>query len=669
MEQNQQPVTRVNGWALALDRAPIFLSVLFIAILPFLTQIEGADPIHPKLALTQVMVALILTAWVLKVSLTGRTVLVWSNALLPLLAVAAWLALSVYLSPYSKLGWISLMDGACFTVWYLVATLVCFELWKAENILIVFLVSALVTALWALSQAFGAGGGAWVKVVQDQFQGRVIAGMGNPDFLAGYLLMVWPISLALYFKAAQPSTKILWLSLALVSFLALIWTGSKAGMVGFYAGLLVFLFLFLFKGMDQEKLRKNTKYLILGALCLVGLLAVSAHRLAVEFNNPQVQSLKFRKEVWKGTLEMIKDHPITGVGFGAFSAAFPTYRPLSLMMWQTERSYEVNHAHNWVLEWTAETGVVGLVLLLLFIWFVLSQWWRLYSARAIPRALGAGAFALFTGVGVDNLFDLNCFLPSTLVPLLFFAAMPVGLSQRFYHLEGFPIRCRLFDIGKWKVFVLPFAAIIALLSLMQLSRSFQCQAADVELKTAENLSEAGKWEDAIWSYNQVLTLEPQNLTALYFRGSAYADWGQPGDLELALADYQAVGKYSPDYVLLHFKKAQVLEKLNRQEDASAEMKRAVSLDPVLIFKLPEYQSARKLADQKKYSEALAIYQKLVLDYPTCVPALVDDANCLVMSGRAQDAVGLYKRVLDLDPENKETLANLKSIEAATLIRK
>ncbi len=664
MEQTQQPMMKVNGWALALDRAPIFLSVLFIAILPFLTQTEGADPIHPKLALAQVMVALILAAWTLKVSLTGRVVLVWTNAFLPLLALVAWIALSIHLSPYYKVGWTALMDGACFPIWYLLVTLVCFELWKAENILIVFLVSALVTALWAVLQAFGAGGGVWLQIVQEQFHGRVTAGLGNPDFLAGYLLMVWPIALALYFKAAQPSTKILWLSLTLVSFLALIWTGSKAGIIGFYAGLLVFLFFFLFKGMDRDKLRKNKVYLIIGGLCLAGLLTLSAGRVAVELKNPQGQSIKFRQEVWKGTVEMIKDHPIMGVGFGAFGTAFPPYRPLSLMMWQTERSYEVNHAHNWILEWTAETGVVGLALLLLFGWYVLSQWWRLYSAKAIPRALGAGAFALFAGVAVDNLFDLNSFLPSTLVPLLFFAAMPVGLSQRFYHLAGFPIRCRLFDVTKWKVFILPFAATIALLSLMQLSWSFQSQGADVELKTAEKLSEAGKWEDAIWAYSQVLTLEPENLTARYFQGSAYANRGQAGDLELALADFQAVGKNAPDYVLLHYKKADVLEKLNRLDEASAEMKRAVSLDPVLVFRLPEYQKARKLADLKKYPDALPVYQKLVLDYPTCVPTLVDEANCLVMSRRAPEAAGLYKRVLDLDPENKEALANLKSLEAA-----
>src|SRR4029077_19044402 len=133
----------------------------------------------------------------------------------------------------------------------------------------------------------------------------------------------------------------------------------------------------------------------------------------------------------------------------------PSYRPISLIMKQPQRSYGVSHVHNWVMEWTAETGLIGLALLLAFWFFVLAQWWKLYSANAIPKALAAGVFAAVAAVGVDNLFDMNSYLPSTRIPLLFIAALPVALSQRFYKMEGFPIQLRRFDLSPYKIFFLP----------------------------------------------------------------------------------------------------------------------------------------------------------------------------------------------------------------------
>jgi tetratricopeptide (TPR) repeat protein len=106
-----------------------------------------------------------------------------------------------------------------------------------------------------------------------------------------------------------------------------------------------------------------------------------------------------------------------------------------------------------------------------------------------------------------------------------------------------------------------------------------------------------------------------------------------------------------------------LNRLNRLQESNAEMKKAVQLDPGLIIQLTDYKKARQLADVRRFKEALVIYRKLVLDYPTCVPALVDYANCLVMVKKISEAVSVYQRVLVLDPTNNEALNNLKAIGA------
>ncbi len=114
-----QPVTRINGWALAVDKAPLFFSILLVFFVPFITQVDGMDSIYPKLALTQILVLMILAAWMLKVTWTSRMVWIQTNAFWPLVGLLAWLALTVIFSPYQSVGWQALAH------WILFPPLVC----------------------------------------------------------------------------------------------------------------------------------------------------------------------------------------------------------------------------------------------------------------------------------------------------------------------------------------------------------------------------------------------------------------------------------------------------------------------------------------------------------------------------------------------------------------
>jgi tetratricopeptide (TPR) repeat protein len=328
----------------------------------------------------------------------------------------------------------------------------------------------------------------------------------------------------------------------------------------------------------------------------------------------------------------------------------------------------VDHAHNWILEWTAENGLVGSALLLAFWASVLypwHRWHRLYRDKPMPPALSAGAFAVFAGVGVENLFDVNSALPSTLVPLLFLAVFPAALYLGPQYSPEFPIRRVETDLSKIKVYLLPLFALFLGLSLYQVERAFQKQLDDARLKKALGFSQAQKWDEAIPLYGKILAADPSNLEAAYFRGASYADRALTGDWEKALADFEAVGRQSPDYVLLHFKKAQVLAWLGRNDESKVEMQKAVRLDPALISQWGDFQEARRLADAGRFPEAFVIYQRLFLDYPTCVPVMVDEANCLVAMKNYSAAIPLYALAAGFDPQDKAILGNLARTALAT----
>ncbi len=657
----ETPQTKVslNGWRLALDRAPMFLSVLLLFLLPFVTKTEGMDPLYPKQMLSQILVFFILCAWLLKIMLTGRLVWVRTTAFWPLVVFLGWIVLTLFFSPFSSVGWSVFSEWICYPLWYLLLTFTCFESWKAENLLIVFLLGGLGTSGWAIGQALGLDGGAWFVIVKNQFGGRVTAGLGNPDSLAGYLLLVWPIALALYLRAKQFLTRLIWSGLTVLSLIALLWTGSKAGLLGWAVGTMVYAVCYISRG-GLEKSAK--KILAVAAVTIIFLVLITpVSKRLQEILGSRNEALWFRTSVWKGAGEMVKGHPIKGTGFGTFEAAFPSYRPAGLMMRYSKQVYEVAHARNWLLEWTAETGLVGLALLILFWGFIFGQWWRLFSANAIPKTLGAGIFAAFAGVGTNNLFDLNDKLPAVLAPLLLLAALPVALSQRFYHLEGFPIRYREVELSRFRFYLLPLVIFSSFLAVHQVEMTVKKQLADFDLKKGTVSLSTGKVDEAIGFFDSALQFDPSCYKARYLRGISFFDRNKDGDLNKALLDLNQVGQVSPDYLLIHFKKYEILNQTGHPEEAKVELKRAIQLDPMLIYLLDDFKKARELTSGNRFSEAFIIYRNLYFDYPTCVPMMIDYANGLALAHDYPSAINLYHRVLELDPENNKTLNDLRKV--------
>ena len=93
-------------------------------------------------------------------------------------------------------------------------------------------------------------------------------GMGTPDNLAGFLLMTWPLSMALFIRAKHPFARFLWSLLAFASMTALLLTVSPAGFFGWIIGFLVFAAFIL----ADQRLKGFKELLLPMAILLAGLL-------------------------------------------------------------------------------------------------------------------------------------------------------------------------------------------------------------------------------------------------------------------------------------------------------------------------------------------------------------------------------------------------------------
>ncbi len=92
-------------------------------------------------------------------------------------------------------------------------------------------------------------------------------------------------------------------------------------------------------------------------------------------------ALADRLSIWQTSLSMIKEHPINGIGAHAFRKAYPNYADID-DVWQAQGGVAM-HAHHWVLEILAETGIIGLIIILFALYklidFIKNNYHKHYS--------------------------------------------------------------------------------------------------------------------------------------------------------------------------------------------------------------------------------------------------------------------------------------------------
>ena len=137
---------------------------------------------------------------------------------------------------------------------------------------------------------------------------------------------------------------------------------------------------------------------LLATALLISLSTVAAPRFNPRFTEPSMSNLTHRFEVWEGTLELIREHPVIGHGWGMrnFSTTYYARHP--------ERSEEFWHPHDLGLEIAYGSGLVGLSLFG-------AAWVSL--ARALVRLRAGGdvaarrlASTLLVSLGASLVFSL-----------------------------------------------------------------------------------------------------------------------------------------------------------------------------------------------------------------------------------------------------------------------
>jgi O-antigen ligase len=132
-----------------------------------------------------------------------------------------------------------------------------------------------------------------------------------------------------------------------------------------------------------------------------------------------------RKEIWQATWELIKAHPLAGVGFGGYWTAIPTYHDAS-------GELTPQQAHNDYLELLASGGIIGLAIVCWFAYvFYRRVRERLRATELFCRAICFGALAGIFGIAVHSIFDFG--LHITINALVFVALLVLATADCHEH--------------------------------------------------------------------------------------------------------------------------------------------------------------------------------------------------------------------------------------------
>ncbi len=391
-----------------------FLIVLFLTPL-FFTPFNNELFEYNKMLLTYGLTFIIAGFWLIKMVGERKVIFKKTPLDLPILLFLLSQTLSTFFSidvHTSIWGYYSRSNGGLFsilaylTLFYAFVSNISRE--RLNLFLKAMLAGGLVVSLWAIPEHFGVspsciilagrfGADCWVQDVQ----ARVFASLGQPNWLAAYLGMI--IFPAMYFTltAKNKLQTTYYLLLTALYYLAFTFTYSRGGMLGFLAGLAVFipsqLLTFHTKGIGLNRDGIKPLGVMVGVLLAVNLLfgsALTGFKLIQQSAPPPRPSLtqgsssstqletggtesgQIRLIVWKGAFEIFKHYPILGSGVETFAYSYYNFRPKEHNL-VSEWDFLYNKAHNEYINYLATTGALGLltylIMIITFIIFILRK--------------------------------------------------------------------------------------------------------------------------------------------------------------------------------------------------------------------------------------------------------------------------------------------------------
>ena len=145
---------------------------------------------------------------------------------------------------------------------------------------------------------------------------------------------------------------------------------------------------------------------------------------------------EFRVDIWRTTLRIARDYPLTGVGLHNTIELYDHYKDADAI------ESRVPHAHNNYIQLIVERGVVGFAAFAYFIYVLCALFLRTYRRARAPatRVLALAGIGAMAGFLVAGFFEYT-FGDYEIMAVIYALAAVVTVAARAEAGEGPPLRC------------------------------------------------------------------------------------------------------------------------------------------------------------------------------------------------------------------------------------
>lgn len=410
------------GFGFAVFRNPVIGLMLLLATLAVGQLVRlGLSGGTGNLLATDVLLPLVLGAWLLVHLLHGTIPDVRSRLWLPALAWGIAMALSLAAGlPRLNLDGADARIAVLYAVrWvlYFGAYLMALDVVRSERtgrvvIGALIAVGLLVAGLGFVQLAVLPDFSRFVPAGWDPHVGRLLSTWFDPNFVGGFLTFVLLVALGVAFEV-RGWVRVALIGAALALLAAVLLTYSRSA----YAGLLV--------GGAVFALLRARLLLVVGALCavLVFALVPRVQERVIGIRSVD-ETAQLRVVSWSNAIEVVKDHPLTGVGYNAYKFAQVKYGFLT-----DPAEHSAGGSDSSVLTVAVTTGAVGVVA---FGWL----WWEQFAtagvrtrSRGFRRGLSYGAFAGLVSLAVHGQFINGLLFPHLMLAIWVVLGVLAGLER------------------------------------------------------------------------------------------------------------------------------------------------------------------------------------------------------------------------------------------------
>ena len=595
----------LQKWQQAVWLLIALLTPLFVNL--WVEQQFEASKVWLLRILVGVLALLWLVGWLVGIRLKPISASI-RNLVIALLLI---LALSTLLSTYPTIAIFGTLDRAngfltqlsYLLLFVCVATQI--DSQGSRHLLAVIVLTAVPICLIGLAQAAG-----WQPLpVFTDARSLITTTLGRANFTGAYLALLLPLTLTTAQSAVNKWQRISWGVLAALELIIIALTQARAAWIAVVVGIAVLLWL---QAAPRWSRRVRWVSGMGGIAGLAGVLLIILQRAIGNASIAGGGSIAARWTIWQASLRLLWPRLWLGYGADTLELHFPAVYPPQLVYYQG-RGVVVDRAHNWLLDWSLNYGVVATAIFTVLVVLILRQGWQrlIMSPNNLDSSLDhswlAACMASVCAQLVGNLFLFDVAATAVVFWLLLaiVIAAPTNRDPQVVQLT----------IPPWtRIAVIVTAAFIV------------------------------GW--AIW----LGSARPLLADLHSWRGTQALGQGNPA---AALVEYETAVAQQPFRTAYHVAAALTAAQLGRFEQAEEVLRRAIGLrptDPVLYTQLAAVyaREAFETEASEKIELAYEAYEQAIVFAPTIALTYQQYADLALRSGDSAAAQGQAQRAVDLD---------------------